>query len=129
MPAGRPPKYRKEFCQKLIEHMKGGLSFKTFGAEIDVAEDTLHDWCKKHKEFSESKNKGRALQEQFYEKFGRGAMAGKVPGFNATAFIWMTKNMLRWRDRHEITGSDGGPIESKVEMKVVVEDYTSKKDD
>jgi hypothetical protein len=31
---------------------------------------------------------------------------------NSTAFIWMTKNLLKWRDRSdiEISGKEGGPI-------------------
>ncbi len=114
MKIGRPTKYKPEYCQMLIKHMSEGLSFKTFGVEINVDEDTLFEWCNKHKEFSESKRIGRRAQESFYEKFGRSAMAGKIKNFNATAFVWMTKNMIGWRDKHdiELSGKEGAePIQ------------------
>lgn len=112
MPAGRPTKYKPEYCQQLIKHMSEGLSFKTFGVEINVDEQTLYTWCEKHPEFLESKNIGRKAQELFFEKTGRAAMVGKIPGFNSTAFVWMSKNMLGWRDRQdiEISGKNGSPI-------------------
>ena len=33
---------------------------------------------------------------------------------DTTAMIWWTKTRMRWSERHEITGEDGGPINVKV---------------
>lgn len=118
MPGGRPSKYKKKYCQMLIDHMSNGLSFSSFGCSIDVNRDTLFQWEKDHKEFSDAKSIGREKQEYFYEVTGVQAMRGKIPDFNSTAFVWMTKNMLKWRDRTslEMSGPDGAPIRSKSEL-------------
>ena len=99
---GRPPKYKKEYCQLLIKHMASGLSFESFCAEIDVDRDTTYAWCTKYKDFSDAKKRGREKLLSFYEKIGRSAMAGKIENFNATAFVWQTKNMINWRDKQDI---------------------------
>jgi len=100
---GRPTKYREEHCEMLYHHMAGGLSFKTFGVVVGADEDTMDGWCQKHPNFAVSKALGRKAQQLFYEKHGVEAIKGNIPGFNSTAFIWMTKNMLNWRDKAEIT--------------------------
>ena len=102
MAGGRPSKYKPEYCEQLFEHMKGGLSFVSFGAVIRVDGATLDRWVKEFPEFCASKKEGRAAQVLFYEQFGRSAMAGKIKNFNATAFVWMTKNMLGWSDKIEV---------------------------
>ncbi len=86
----------------LLEHMKEGLSYETFSAVIDVNLDTLYEWERKHPEFSETKKRAREFQKLFWQRLGRAAAAGKVPDFNATAFIWMTKNLIGWRDKHDV---------------------------
>lgn len=58
-------------------------------------------------------NTGQVMYEREYES--------ATPG--QTTFVWMTKNILKWRDRHdiELSGKDGGPITmgnmSEVDMK------------
>lgn len=117
---GRPTKYKKEFCEQLISHMGEGLSFKSFGAVIGVCEETLHDWCRDKPEFSESKRIGRDKQLLCYERLGLDGMhAGK--DFNATTFIWMTKNMLHWKDRQEVTSINKN-INAEVPISEMVKD-------
>ena len=45
---------------------------------------------------------------------GRAATAGQVKGFNPTAYVWMTKNILGWSDRLEVN-KEFEPIVVKVE--------------
>jgi hypothetical protein len=97
----------------LIDHMKQGQSLFSFSAVINVNQDSLYEWEKRHPSFSEAIKAGRAQQANFWEKTGIKATHGKIPGFNATAFIWMTKNMLGWRDKQdiELSGKEGTPIQ------------------
>lgn len=114
MPAGQPTKYKPEYCDKLIEHMSKGLSYQSFPALLDTCLKTVYNWEKEHPEFLQAKVIGRQKQQLFYEDLGAKASTGKVKNFNATAFVWMSKNMLGWRDRQdiELSGKDGGPIKS-----------------
>ena len=98
---GRPTKYRSKYCDQLIIHMSQGFSFESFCAVIEVNRDTIYEWVKVHPKFSDAKKVGREKQQYFYEGAGLKAMMGEVENFNSTAFVWMTKNMLKWRDRSE----------------------------
>ncbi len=100
---GRPTKYRKEYCQMLIDHMgKQGLSYKSFAGLIGVNFDTLYAWEKKYKDFSESKAIGEAQNLVFWEKLGTAGAAGKLPGFNAACWNINMKNRHDWREKKDI---------------------------
>jgi hypothetical protein len=75
---GRISKYKKEYCEQLVEHMRGGLSFESFGAEVHVHRDTLYEWAKQHKDFSDAKKDGEIYCLSFWEKAGRSGAFGKT---------------------------------------------------
>lgn len=105
MPVGRPTDYKPEYCELLIDHMKRGLSFESFGAVVDCCEDTLHEWKKVHSEFSESYKKGEVYSRMLWEELGLvGTTEGK--NFNATTWIFNMKNRFKWKDRHDVTTDD-----------------------
>lgn len=99
---GRPTKYRPEYCAALLKHMgEDGLSYETFAAVIGVNVDTLYAWEGRFPEFSEAKKTAFLKNRLFWEKAGLMGMAGKIPGFNATLWIFNMKNRHGWRDRIE----------------------------
>lgn len=98
---GRPTKYKPEYCEQLIEHMTEGLSYESFGANCNVCRDTLYEWEKQHKEFSDARKVGRSHLLAFFERVGRSAMAGKIKNFSAAAFIFNAKNKIGWTDKQE----------------------------
>lgn len=136
MPAGQPTKYKKEYCQQLIDFMADGMPYEAFAGLIRVDRDTLYQWEKDHKEFSDAKKVGRSAQYlslmRLWQKGVRGEMMVKtesieakftgdgkdgtmkggtkrinqVNGFNAAALIFGLKNMAGWKDRHEIGEDD-----------------------
>ena len=55
---GRPTKYRKEYCEQLVEWMREGKSFWTFASTIPCSIDTICEWTHQHEEFSEAKKSG-----------------------------------------------------------------------
>ncbi len=61
-------KYKDEFCQMLIDHMSQGMSYETFGAEVDCGKTTLYDWEKKYPEWVEAKDIGFMKAQSFLEK-------------------------------------------------------------
>lgn len=102
--AGRPSKYKKEFCEKLIEHMKQGLSFESFASIAGCNRSIVHDWSDRHKEFKLAKEIGESHSRLFWEKVLIAGSLGKVKGYNATSVIFALKNKFpkEWRDRREI---------------------------
>ena len=103
MPGGRPTKYKPEYCEKVIEHMGQGLSFESFAGTIGVNQDTLHEWCKRHEEFSESKKIGREKSRIFWEKLGIDGATGRLQYFNAATWIFNMKNRFNWTDKQELS--------------------------
>jgi hypothetical protein len=100
-PVGRPPKYKKEFCQELITHMANGNTFASFGHIIKVARNNMNVWVTTHPEWAEAKELGESARAKFTEdllidiaKTGRG---------NAACAIFMAKNLgggLRWTEKN-----------------------------
>ncbi len=102
---GRPTIYKPEFCEKLIEHMKSGLSFESFGATIGVSRDRVYKWAQEHEAFAEAK--ARALDESllFWEKQGNLGLWGdkEGPQFNNVVWVFSMKNRHGWRDSKDVS--------------------------
>jgi hypothetical protein len=101
---GRPSKYKKEYCEMLIEHMSTGLSFESFAGIVRVNRDTVHEWAKVHQDFSEAKKIGMSLALLKWEKIGMEGMymGSKDNPFNPTVWIFSMKNKFNWSDRKEV---------------------------
>lgn len=98
---GKPTKYRPEYCELIIHHMADGLSLDAFAAKVGVNIDTIHQWAKVHPEFKEAKKTAFSKNLIYWERMGIEGMTGKVPGFNATVWIFNMKNRFKWRDRED----------------------------
>jgi hypothetical protein len=124
--AGRPTKYKPEYCQQLIEHMSQGLSFETFAAVIDVNDDTLYEWAKVHPEFSDAKKRAFGKCKILWEKMGIAGATGKIRNFNAAAWIFNMKNRFGWKTV-ETPEFDGQP--KSIVIGYRLEDLKTKIDD
>ena len=128
MAAGRPTKYKKEYCDKLIEHIGGGLSFESFAGLIGVSRDSIYAWAEKNPEFSDAKKVAEAKGRIFWEKVGRAGILDqldKITGksnakFNHIAWIFLMKNRFGWRDSMELAHSESGDVK-KIEVSYKIE--------
>jgi len=75
---GRPSLYREEYCDAVIEHMRGGKSYETFAAVIGVGISTIYSWEQLHAPFLEAKETGQALSLLYWERIGLAAATGQV---------------------------------------------------
>jgi hypothetical protein len=102
---GRPTKYKEEYCEMLVKHMAEGFSFMSFAAVIDVNSDTLYEWAKPEVQpnFSDAKIIAFSKNRLFWERVGIDGALGRIQNFNATAYVWNTKNRFpkEWNDRRE----------------------------
>ena len=58
-------------------------TFAKFARKIGVNQDTLHEWKKKHKEFSEAYKQAKELQEEFLINIG-------LAGVTSASFVIFT---------------------------------------
>lgn len=96
--------------QELIDFMAQGYSKEATAAHLGISKDTLYAWNNKHPEFSDAIKEGEQQSRLWWEKIGMGGMVGKVPGFNASTWIFNMKNRHGWTDKKEVTGHEGGEI-------------------
>jgi len=102
---GRPTLYRPELCEKLIEHMAQGLSFESFGSNVEIdgeihtfCSTTLYGWLNEHEDFLKAKRIGMQKSMEWHEKVFNAMALGKIKNGNATALLFMMKNRHRWKD-------------------------------
>jgi hypothetical protein len=95
---GRPSLYKPEYCELLEGHMKSGLSFEAFAGVVGVSRDTLYEWKKVHKEFSDTIKRSVECSLLFWEKMGIAGMTGQIKGFSAAIYCFNMKNRFGWRD-------------------------------
>ena len=124
-PRGRPTMYDPTWMKSCVIDMGSeGASKAEMAAELGISKDTFHEWVKKHEDFAESVKEATLLSQVWWEKNGRRAIFNSQ-GFNVTGWIFQMKNRFGddWRDvkQTELSGPNGGPIETKTEARFNVE--------
>lgn len=135
--AGRPSKYNSRLCEEVIKYFDIEPHFETpvtttykdgttkeeiklipsdlptlagFAVKIGVHRDTIDQWRKDHKEFSDAIKKAKECQENILVTNG-------LQGLYAQPFaIMASKNILNWRDKQDMT-SDGQKTEP---LKIII---------
>jgi hypothetical protein len=93
---GRPTEYRPEYCQLVIEKMGEGLSLTAFAGFIRVSRDTVYEWIKRHRDFSDAVSRARPARVLWLElKLLR---AKKGAEFAAAALALKNAEPDEWRD-------------------------------
>lgn len=70
MPAGRPSKYKPEFCEEIEELGKAGLSLTQMAARLDVDKATLTNWSGAHPEFLTALTRAQTFSQAWWEDKG-----------------------------------------------------------
>lgn len=112
-PTGRPSLYDPSYCQRLIKHMEGGLSFESFAGVVLVTRSTIYEWVDQFPEFSDAKKVGTEASRLFWERVGVFYMVNgqtqrndkgeivktKDESLNAAVWVFNMKNRFGWRDK------------------------------
>lgn len=99
-----------------VREVKEPVSLPTlagFAVKLKVCKDTLHEWSRQHKEFSDAVKKAKACQERILVENGING------GYNTVMSIFALKNLADWKDKTEqaITGADGGELKTTLTIK------------
>jgi hypothetical protein len=77
------PKYKPEYCGRLIEYCAKGHTWNTFAAELNITRTLFYDWLDIHTEFAEAKEIADVKCEQYWEKK---ALKGGSKDFNTQVY-------------------------------------------
>lgn len=95
---GRPSKYKPEYCEMLIAHMKAGYPAQIFGSTIGVCYKTVWTWFHKYPDFLQAKMIGEGLLVKHWMDLGTDLAKGKYQFGKTTAWVFTMKNILGWVD-------------------------------
>lgn len=112
-PVGRPTDFKPQYAEEILALMATGLSLAAAAAELGFHRQRVYEWVEKHPEFADTIKLAKSKRQLFLERRLLSADAGPV----VTSTIFALKNAAGddWRDKqeHELTGKDGGPIETR----------------
>ncbi len=120
--AGQPTKYKPEYCERVMELGKEGMSPVQIACELDVARTTLLAWSDKHPEFLTAITRAKELEQAHWEALGyRALFADKFQ-----AQVWKKSMEARFRndytERKQIGGDpDMSPIKLEQVERVIVD--------
>lgn len=94
MPAGRPSEYKgTETCEIAYKTLCEGLSIEAAAGRLGITRDTIYRWIDKHKEFSDTIQRGLMKRLEFWETLGRNGAAGKIPNFHFGCYQFLMSNI------------------------------------
>ena len=118
-PGGRPSLYRPEYCERVLEFGREGMSVVEMAAEIGVARSTLEEaWPAAHAEFSEAFARARELSQAWWERQGRVGLTAER--FNAQVY---SRSMAArfpkdWRESKNVDTVVNLQVEEKKQAKI-----------
>lgn len=99
MAGGRPTLYKPEYCEKVIEMMRDGMSITEIAYHLNVAKSTVYEWIDNQAEFSSAIKAGKDFSEGWWMTKGRENISTKE--FNSTLWYMNMKNRFGWKDKQE----------------------------
>ena len=117
MPAGQPTLYRPEYCERVIELGKLGMSVVEMAADMGVARNTLEtNWPANNPEFLQAFTQAKQLSQAWWESMGRVNLIMPPSSGTFQASVWSRSMAARfpadWREKSDlgISNPDGSPL-------------------
>lgn len=112
--SGRPTTYDPAMPEQLIGFMEQGYSKTAAAYLMGTSLRRIMDWATKYPELADALEFGAGGRTAFHEK----RLMTCIEGPQVTSAIFALKNAAphEFRDRHEITGADGGAIQVEHNM-------------
>jgi len=104
-------KYKPEYVDQLPDMFKTGEDVSEVCAVFKISRQTFYDWIKKYPEFKTAYALGKTYSESWWNRLGRAGAAGKAD-INPSVWLANMKNKFDWKEKSELTGANGGPIET-----------------
>ena len=124
-PVGRPSKYNPKFCDEVIALGKIGKSVEAIGAILGVGTKTLYNWRDQHEDFLHALDMAKEFELQWWEDIAQTHMIENKESDKINATIWSRSMAARFPKKYreqvkqEITGADGAPLLSGIQVSFV----------
>jgi transposase len=124
-PVGRPTLYKPEYCEEVIALGKIGKSVEAIGAILGVGTKTLYNWRDQHEDFLHALDMAKEFELQWWEDIAQTHMIENKESDKINATIWSRSMAARFPKKYreqvkqEITGADGAPLLSGIQVTFV----------
>jgi len=115
MKRGRPSKYKKKYCETVVDIMREGKSLVAVAKEIGVSRKILNDWQKRYPEFREACDVGKDAAQYWWESLAAMVATGQ---HDKTAYKKANHGMIQFlmaRRFQDYYQKNQNYIEEKVE--------------
>jgi hypothetical protein len=122
---GRPSLYDPAYIDQVIELGKIGKSTEAIGAILGVGTKTLYNWRDEHPEFLHALELAKEYELQWWEDIAQAHMIENKESDKINASIWSRSMAARFPKKYresvkqEITGADGAPLISGIQVTFV----------
>lgn len=96
MPAGRPSKYKPDYCEQVIKLGKEGKSQVQIACALDVPRTTMLSWADEHEEFSTALTRAKECEQAWWEAAAQNGTAQTLIG----PAVWGKSVAARFRDEY-----------------------------
>ena len=124
-PVGRPSLYDPKYCEEVIALGKIGKSVEAIGAILGVGTKTLYNWRDQHEDFLHALDMAKEFELQWWEDIAQTHMIENKESDKINATIWSRSMAARFPKKYreqvkqEITGADGAPLLSGIQVSFV----------
>jgi transposase len=124
-PVGRPSLYKPEYCEEVVELGKLGKSIEQICATLNTPVRTLYEWRDRFPEFSQALEDAKAYEQAWWEDQAYCYMVETKEGPRLNATLWSRSMAARFPKKYreqvkqEITGADGAPLLSGIQVSFV----------
>lgn len=99
---GRPSKYKKEYCQQIIECGKRGDTLVHFACDIGVVKDTLNEWASVHPEFSDALKVCKQENEKYWINLAKNRANGQQSRGSDILIKFMLSSSHGYREKTDV---------------------------
>lgn len=100
---GRPSKYPKDACKRIIEYGKLGMCMAEMASEFEVTRETIYEWARVHPDFSDSLSCAQELSEGYWAKQVRDGLKMPPSEFQGAANLkYMAQRFKGWSEKAHV---------------------------
>ena len=125
---GRPTKYDPAYCQKVVELGRLGKSIEQMAGMLNVSKKTLYNWRDAHDDFLHALDEAHDLALMWWEDTAQNNIVETKEGERVNASLWSRSMAARFPKKYrqevkqEITGADGAPLLTAIQVSFVEPD-------